>query len=40
MIGFFMKNWYDDFVIIFDECFWFEDSNDVMLVVEKLGIFF
>ena len=38
VIGFFMKNWHDDSVTISDECPWLEDSNDAMLVAEKLGI--
>ena len=38
VIGLFMKNWYDDSVTISDECPWLEDSNDAMLVAEKLGI--
>src|SRR5690606_34652736 len=33
-----MKNWHDDSVTIRDECPWLEDSNDAMLVAEKLGI--
>ena len=38
VIGMFMKNWHDDTVTISDECPWLEDSNDAMLVAEKLGI--
>ena len=38
VIGLFMKNWHDDSVTISDECPWVEDSNDAMLVAEKLGI--
>ena len=38
VIGLFMKNWHDDSVTISDECPWLEDSNDAMLVAEKLGI--
>ena len=38
VIGMFMKNWHDDSVTISDECPWLEDSNDAMLVAEKLGI--
>ena len=38
VIGLFMKNWHDDSVIISDECPWLEDSNDAMLVADKLGI--
>lgn len=38
VIGLFMKNWHDDSVTISDECPWLEDSNDAMLVAEKLNI--
>jgi len=38
VIGLFMKNWHDDSVTISEECPWLEDSNDAMLVAEKLGI--
>ena len=38
VIGMFMKNWHDDSVTISDECPWLEDSNDAMLVADKLGI--
>ena len=38
VIGLFMKNWHDDSVTISDDCPWLEDSNDAMLVAEKLGI--
>ncbi len=38
VIGLFMKNWHDDTVTISDECPWLEDSNDAMLVANKLGI--
>jgi len=38
VIGMFMKNWHDDSVTISDECPWLEDSNDALLVAEKLGI--
>ena len=38
VIGMFMKNWHDDSVTISDDCPWLEDSNDAMLVAEKLGI--
>lgn len=40
VIGLFMKNWHDDSVTISNECPWLEDSNDAMLVAEKLGIAF
>lgn len=40
VIGLFMKNWHDDSVTISNECPWLEDSNDALLVAEKLGIFF
>lgn len=38
VIGLFMKNWHDDTVTISNECPWAEDSNDAMIVAEKLGI--
>ena len=38
VIGLFMKNWHDDSVTISDVCPWLDDSNDAMLVAEKLGI--
>jgi tRNA-specific 2-thiouridylase len=33
-----MKNWHDDSVTISNDCPWLEDSNDALLVAEKLGI--
>lgn len=38
VIGLFMKNWHDDTVTISNECPWLDDSNDAMMVAEKLGI--
>ena len=38
VIGLFMRNWHDDSVIIDDECPWVDDSNDALLVAQKLGI--
>lgn len=38
VIGLFMKNWHDDSVTISNECPWLDDSNDAMMVAEKLGI--
>jgi len=38
VIGLFMKNWHDDSVTISNECPWLEDSNDALLVAEKLKI--
>ena len=38
VIGLFMKNWHDDSVTVSNECPWLEDSNDAMIVAEKLGI--
>ena len=38
VIGLFMKYWHDDSVTISNECPWLEDSNDALLVAEKLGI--
>src|SRR5210317_170389 len=33
-----MKNWHDNSVTISNECPWLEDSNDAMIVAQKLGI--
>jgi tRNA-specific 2-thiouridylase len=33
-----MKNWHDENATISDECPWLEDSNDAMLVADKLKI--
>ncbi len=38
LIGLFMKNWHDENVTISNECPWLEDSNDAMLIAEKLKI--
>lgn len=38
VIGLFMKNWHDDTVTLSNECPWLEDSNDALIVAEKLGI--
>ena len=38
VIGLFMKNWHDDSVTIAKECPWLDDSNDAMLVAQKLNI--
>ena len=38
VIGLFMKNWHDESVTISDDCPWLDDSNDAMLIAEKLGI--
>lgn len=38
VIGLFMKNWHDESVTLSDECPWIEDSNDALLVAQKLGI--
>jgi tRNA-specific 2-thiouridylase len=38
VIGLFMRNWVDDTVTLHNECPWIEDSNDAMMVAEKLGI--
>ena len=38
VIGLFMKNWHDDSVTISEECPWLEDSNDALIVAEKLCI--
>lgn len=33
-----MRNWVDETVTLHNECPWIEDSNDAMMVAEKLGI--
>lgn len=38
VIGIFMKNWHDESVTISDECPWIDDSNDALLVAQKLNI--
>lgn len=38
VIGLFMKNWHDESTTVSNECPWLEDSNDAMLVAEKIGI--
>lgn len=38
VIGLFMKNWHDDSVVISRECPWLDDSNDALIVAQKLGI--
>ena len=38
VIGLFMKNWHDESVTISDECPWLDESNDAMLIAEKLEI--
>lgn len=38
VIGLFMRNWNDASVTMEDECPWIEDSNDALLVAQKLGI--
>jgi tRNA-specific 2-thiouridylase len=38
VIGIFMKNWHDETVTLSNECPWIDDSNDALLVAEKLGI--
>jgi tRNA-uridine 2-sulfurtransferase len=38
VIGLFMKNWHDGDVTIQGECPWIDDSNDALLVAQKLGI--
>ena len=38
VIGVFMKNWHDESVTISDECPWIDDSQDALLVANKLGI--
>ncbi|WKS95413.1 tRNA 2-thiouridine(34) synthase MnmA [Riemerella columbina] len=38
VIALFMRNWNDASVTLEDECPWVEDSNDALLVAQKLGI--
>jgi tRNA-uridine 2-sulfurtransferase len=38
VVGIFMKNWHDETVVINNECPWIDDSNDAMLVAQKLEI--
>ncbi len=38
VIGLFMKNWHDGSVTIQGDCPWVDDSNDALLVAQKLGI--
>ncbi len=38
VIGIFMKNWHDETVTLNAECPWWEDSNDALMVADKLGI--
>jgi tRNA-specific 2-thiouridylase len=38
VIAIFMKNWHDESVTISDDCPWIDDSQDALLVAEKLGI--
>ena len=38
VIGLFMRNWNDASVTLEDECPWVEDSNDALLVAQKLDI--
>jgi tRNA-specific 2-thiouridylase len=38
VIGLFMRNWNDASVTLEDECPWIEDSNDALLVAQKLKI--
>ncbi|HRH57303.1 MAG TPA: tRNA 2-thiouridine(34) synthase MnmA [Chitinophagales bacterium] len=38
VIGLFMKNWHDGSVTIQGDCPWVDDSNDALMVAQKLGI--
>lgn len=38
VIGIFMRNWHDESVVLNNDCPWIDDSNDAMLVAEKLEI--
>ncbi|MBK9328237.1 MAG: tRNA 2-thiouridine(34) synthase MnmA [Sphingobacteriales bacterium] len=38
VIGLFMKNWHDGSVTLQGDCPWLDDSNDALMVAQKLGI--
>ncbi|MDP2452972.1 MULTISPECIES: tRNA 2-thiouridine(34) synthase MnmA [unclassified Kaistella] len=38
VVALFMRNWNDASVTLEDECSWIEDSNDALMVAQKLGI--
>ena len=38
VLALFMRNWNDASVTLEDECPWIEDSNDALMVAQKLGI--
>ncbi len=38
VIAIFMRNWHDETVVVNNDCPWIDDSNDAMLVAEKLEI--
>ncbi|AZI21778.1 tRNA 2-thiouridine(34) synthase MnmA [Chryseobacterium taklimakanense] len=38
VVGLFMRNWNDASATLEDECPWIEDSNDALMVAQKLGI--
>lgn len=38
VVALFMRNWNDASVTLEDECPWIEDSNDALMVAQKLGI--
>ena len=38
VIGIYMRNWNDESVTINNECPWVEDSNDALIVAQKLDI--
>src|SRR5210317_2035656 len=38
VIALFMRNWTDESPTLETECPWIEDSNDALLVADKLGI--
>ena len=38
VVALFMRNWNDASVTLEDECPWLEDSNDALMVAQKLGI--
>ncbi|HMT76338.1 MAG TPA: tRNA 2-thiouridine(34) synthase MnmA [Saprospiraceae bacterium] len=38
VIGMFMRNWHNNDVVKSNECSWVEDSNDALLIADRLGI--
>ena len=38
VIGIYMLNWHDDTVTLKNDCPWVEDSNDALIIADRLGI--